>query len=119
MGVSCDTLVVLGADARNGHTIFAKNSDRPPTECQPLHVAPRRSRHGAPKRSCGADQQTAARHRTGHTRLIPEVHHQQLPHEALVRAFAVFLLLNAAFAWFRTPRPAATGAVGATGGTDP
>ena len=41
MGVSCDTLVVLGADARNGHTIFAKNSDRPPTECQPLHVAPR------------------------------------------------------------------------------
>src|SRR5262249_52832733 len=41
---SCDTLVVLGSDTRHGHTIFAKNSDRPPTECQPLFVAPR-TRH--------------------------------------------------------------------------
>ena len=45
---------------------------------------------------------------------------QQLPHEALVRAFAVFLLLNAALAWFRTQRsPAAADPAGATGGTDP
>ena len=38
---SCDTLVVLGSHTRDGHTIFAKNSDRPPTECQPLFTAPR------------------------------------------------------------------------------
>ncbi|MGH7268502.1 MAG: C69 family dipeptidase, partial [Candidatus Rokuibacteriota bacterium] len=41
---SCDTLVVLGSDAAGGRTIFAKNSDRPPTECQPLFQAPR-ARH--------------------------------------------------------------------------
>src|SRR5262245_61259503 len=40
-GTSCDTLVVLGSHTRDGHTIFAKNSDRPPTECQPLFTAPR------------------------------------------------------------------------------
>jgi dipeptidase len=33
---SCDTLVVMGSTTKNGHTLFAKNSDRPPTECQPL-----------------------------------------------------------------------------------
>ena len=38
---SCDTLVVLGPSTRDGHTLFAKNSDRPPTECQPLFQAPR------------------------------------------------------------------------------
>ena len=37
---SCDTLVVLGAHTRDGHTLFAKNSDRPPDECQPLFQAP-------------------------------------------------------------------------------
>jgi secernin len=36
--------VVLGTDTRHGHTVFAKNSDRPPTECQPLVVLPR-TRH--------------------------------------------------------------------------
>ena len=40
---SCDTLVVLGSHTRDGHTIFAKNSDRPPAECQPLFTAPRTS----------------------------------------------------------------------------
>jgi dipeptidase len=43
---SCDTLVILGTETRDGHTLFAKNSDRPPTECQPLFQAPRR-RHPA------------------------------------------------------------------------
>jgi len=43
---SCDTLVVLGAETRDGHTLFAKNSDRPPTECQPLFQAPHQ-RHPA------------------------------------------------------------------------
>ena len=41
---SCDTLVALGPYTRDGHTLFAKNSDRPPTECQPLFQAPR-TRH--------------------------------------------------------------------------
>ena len=36
-----DTLVVLGPHTRDGHTLFAKNSDRPPDECQPLFRAPR------------------------------------------------------------------------------
>jgi dipeptidase len=43
---SCDTLVVLGTETQDGHMLFAKNSDRPPTECQPLFQAPRR-RHPA------------------------------------------------------------------------
>ncbi len=33
---SCDTLVALGNVTYHGQTIFAKNSDRPATECQPL-----------------------------------------------------------------------------------
>jgi secernin len=32
----CDCLVVLGTAARDGHTLFAKNSDRPPNEVQLL-----------------------------------------------------------------------------------
>jgi secernin len=39
---SCDTLVILGSETRSGHTLFAKNSDRPATECQPLEVVPAR-----------------------------------------------------------------------------
>jgi len=38
---SCDTLVVMSPSTKDGHTVFAKNSDRPPTECQPLFQAPR------------------------------------------------------------------------------
>lgn len=37
MGIySCDTMVALGNSTRSGHVIFAKNSDRPVTESQPL-----------------------------------------------------------------------------------
>jgi secernin len=40
--LSCDTSVVLGSMTADGSVIFAKNSDRPPNECQPLHHSPRR-----------------------------------------------------------------------------
>jgi hypothetical protein len=33
---SCDTMVAMGEAAGKGQTLFAKNSDRPPEECQPL-----------------------------------------------------------------------------------
>ena len=36
MLLSCDTMVALGNATQNGQTIFAKNSDRPANECQPL-----------------------------------------------------------------------------------
>src|SRR5579863_9306002 len=39
---SCDTIVVLAPHTRADATIFAKNSDRPPRECQPLFQASRR-----------------------------------------------------------------------------
>ncbi|MBM4267477.1 MAG: hypothetical protein FJ144_12835 [Deltaproteobacteria bacterium] len=34
--LGCDTIVSLGGATSSGATIFAKNSDRPPGECQPL-----------------------------------------------------------------------------------
>lgn len=37
----CDTLVALGSATQHGETIFAKNSDRPANECQPLVLRPR------------------------------------------------------------------------------
>ena len=40
---SCDTMVALGSATHNGQTIFAKNSDRPVDECQPLVQRARRS----------------------------------------------------------------------------
>jgi len=33
---SCDTMVALNGASKNGQTLFAKNSDRPAEECQPL-----------------------------------------------------------------------------------
>ncbi len=35
----CDSVVAMGARTRNGRPIFAKNSDRPAAECQPLKQA--------------------------------------------------------------------------------
>ena len=34
--VACDSLVVLGGASADGAVLFAKNSDRPAGECQPL-----------------------------------------------------------------------------------
>ncbi len=36
MRVSCDSFVALGQRTATGSTVFAKNSDRPAAECQPL-----------------------------------------------------------------------------------
>ena len=36
--LSCDTMVALGNSTKNGNTIFAKNSDRPLLESQPLVI---------------------------------------------------------------------------------
>ena len=44
--LSCDTSVAVGSATFDGSVIFAKNSDRPANECQPLHHAPRK-RHPA------------------------------------------------------------------------
>jgi secernin len=40
---SCDTMVALGSVTAQGQTLFAKNSDRPADECQPLVFHPRHS----------------------------------------------------------------------------
>ncbi|NLS76378.1 MAG: hypothetical protein GXY76_03865 [Chloroflexi bacterium] len=39
--LSCDTMVALPEATASGQTLFAKNSDRPPDECQPLVLRPR------------------------------------------------------------------------------
>ncbi len=44
MPVSCDTMVALPDSTRAGQTLFAKNSDRPKEECQPL-VQRERAQH--------------------------------------------------------------------------
>lgn len=40
---SCDTMVALGNTTVSGQTIFAKNSDRPADECQPLVLQARQA----------------------------------------------------------------------------
>lgn len=44
--VACDSLVALGNATADGSVLFAKNSDRPADECQPL-IQIARQRHGA------------------------------------------------------------------------
>lgn len=39
--MGCDSFVVVGSATRHGTTLFAKNSDRPPRECQRLVQVPR------------------------------------------------------------------------------
>lgn len=46
--IACDSLVALGAATASGATLFAKNSDRPAAECQPL------AQFGAARHSPGA-----------------------------------------------------------------
>src|SRR2546422_796442 len=41
--LACDSLVALGAATADGAVLFAKNSDRPANECQPLVQLPRQS----------------------------------------------------------------------------
>jgi len=41
--VACDSLVALGNSTADGSVVFAKNSDRPANECQPLTLAPRQA----------------------------------------------------------------------------
>ena len=39
--IACDSLVALASASADGATLFAKNSDRPADECQPLQQLPR------------------------------------------------------------------------------
>lgn len=50
MLLSCDTMVALPNSTRHGQTLFAKNSDRPEEECQPL-VHRGRARHASDART--------------------------------------------------------------------
>lgn len=52
--VSCDSLVALGSRTSTGTTIFAKNSDRPAAECQPLFQSPRRTPGAGARLRCQA-----------------------------------------------------------------
>lgn len=49
---SCDTMVALGSVTDQDQTIFAKNSDRPADECQPLAFHPQRSHSPGKTLSC-------------------------------------------------------------------
>src|ERR1700687_1573952 len=47
--IACDSLVALANATTDGRVLFAKNSDRPANECQPLLQQPRQ-RHAAGSR---------------------------------------------------------------------
>jgi secernin len=49
---SCDTLVAVPSATRHGNTVFAKNSDRPKDECQPLELHARQSHRSSSKARC-------------------------------------------------------------------
>jgi dipeptidase len=50
--VACDSLVALGNATTDGRVLFAKNSDRPAQECQPLVQIPRRQHARGAKLRC-------------------------------------------------------------------
>lgn len=50
--VACDSLVALGGTTRNGDVLFAKNSDRPAMECQPLVQLPAQALLGGSQVRC-------------------------------------------------------------------
>ena len=49
---SCDTMVAPGSATTAGNTLFAKNSDRPADECQPLVQHPRQSHQAGAVAGC-------------------------------------------------------------------
>ncbi|MDA0709007.1 MAG: hypothetical protein O3B73_02210 [bacterium] len=49
---SCDTMVALGDTTIHGQTIFAKNSDRPAVECQPLELHARKTHLAGSQTRC-------------------------------------------------------------------
>lgn len=50
--LSCDTMVALPASTAHGQTVFAKNSDRPSDECQPLELHERIDHSPGAKTKC-------------------------------------------------------------------
>ena len=49
---SCDTMVALGPATKHGQTLFAKNSDRPVNEYQPLVQHPRQNHEPGAMTGC-------------------------------------------------------------------
>ena len=49
---SCDTMVALSSATQHGQTVFAKNSDRPADECQPLELRDRRTYPAGTQTQC-------------------------------------------------------------------
>ena len=49
---SCDTMVALKNTTQHNQTIFAKNSDRPADECQPLELHPRKTHPPGTQTQC-------------------------------------------------------------------
>ncbi len=58
---SCDTMAALGSSTRDGNTIFAKNSDRPQEEAQPLVMVPATDHRGGNAGAQFVDVPQAAR----------------------------------------------------------
>lgn len=50
--VACDSLVALGNSTEDGNVLFAKNSDRPAFECQPLVQLPAQALLGGTRIQC-------------------------------------------------------------------
>src|SRR5438105_2972477 len=50
--VACDSLVALRTATADGSVLFAKNSDRPADECQPLLQVPRQTHAAGTRLRC-------------------------------------------------------------------